>query len=84
MLWYCGTDRIPPFHQASYCCRDTAPVLPSSSSCWVIAEPTRLTPRVTSGGMFGLVGSLNGGTKIRAGNAAVWWVLWISCGNHWW
>ncbi len=71
MLWKAGTERRPPFHHWSYCCRDTAPTLPSRSSRWVIWSPTALIPRITSAGMFGLLGSLNGGTKIRAGYAAV-------------
>ena len=66
-LWKAGAERRPPFHHWSYCWRETAPTLPSRSSRWVIASPSKLIPRVTSGGMFGFIGSLNGGRKMRAG-----------------
>ena len=41
----------------------------------MIASPTVAIPRITSGGMFGFIGSSKGGTKIRAGNGAIWWWL---------
>ena len=75
MLWKYGVERIPPSHQVSNPTREMAPRLPSRSRRAVIASPSRFTPRMTSGGMLGFIGSSNGGTKIRAGNGPDWWWL---------
>jgi hypothetical protein len=72
MLWKYGVVRMPPFHQVSKPMREIAPRLPSRSSRRVIASPSRFTPRIARGSMFGFTGSSNGGTKIRAGNGADW------------
>ena len=40
---------------------------------FAIAVPTRLTPVVTPGWMFGFTGLLNGGKNILAQEGEVWW-----------
>ena len=72
MLWKYGVVRMPPFHQVSKPTREIAPRLPSRSSRRDIASPSRFRPRITSGGMFGFIGSSNGGTKIRKGKGPAW------------
>jgi hypothetical protein len=75
MLWKYGALRIPPFHQVSKRVRLIAPTFPSASNRAVMASPTAWIPRITGAGMFGFIGSSKGGTKMRAGNGAVWWWL---------
>ncbi len=72
MLWKAGAVRRPPFHQASKPRYEITPGLFSRANRSFIAAPIRLIPSITSGGMFGFIGSAYGGTKMRAGNAGCW------------